>query len=283
MLKRFARNRGNHLLLSVVWAALVVPAMTAQKSGAAHASDKKAPVFDVVSIRPSKPGGAPGGGVTQNGYVMRNLSLWSTVMAAYIPHSLWSNDRLLGAPPWMLNEEYDVVAKVDEATADAWKNLTSAQREEKARPMLQALLADRCKLVLHHTVPEAPVFVLVVGKHGPKFTETKPGQPLPSNAVHLPDGGAFVPGAGDLKFFGTSMASLAAFLSRSSPRPIQDKTGLPGSYDFVLRRHDQGYVSASDPDPSTPFAMEGLGLTLKSAKAPTDTLVIDHIERPSPN
>jgi uncharacterized protein (TIGR03435 family) len=87
----------------------------------------------------------------------------------------------------------------------------------------------------------------------------------------------------EIRFFDTSMTSLAANLSRSSTRPILDKTGLTGRYDFVLTmRNDEG-ESASDPESATHWQIEELGLTLSPAKAPTETLVIDHIEKPSEN
>jgi len=72
---------------------------------------------------------------------------------------------------------------------------------------------------------------------------------------------------------------------------VQDKTGLKGRYDFVLQRPSVGASSAEpgagsvpDPGPSVFAVLEdGLGLKLEAAKGSVDTLVIDHIERPSEN
>jgi bla regulator protein BlaR1 len=69
-------------------------------------------------------------------------------------------------------------------------------------------------------------------------------------------------------------------------RSVQDKTGLSGRYDVTIRRPAvQGSVSASGPDmePSAGLIAEQLGLKLEPAKGQVETLVIDHVERPSAN
>ncbi len=146
--------------------------------------------------------------------------------------------------------------------------------------MLQAALADRCKLVLHHTTVDSPVFELVVASHGPKLATSVPGAKDPGQGVAVGGGGMMIPSGGDIRFFHTSMKSLAEWLTRSSSRPIYDKTGLSGQYDFTLKRREQ---IAGDPEAPSMFEIGDLGLALKPAKEPMDTLVIDRIERPSPN
>jgi uncharacterized protein (TIGR03435 family) len=296
MTKRVARNRRNLLLLTAVCTALAGQTAIAQVSAAPHvarASDKdaarvKALAFEVVSIRPSKPGSPEGGsmGITPNGYRAMNQSIWATIMLAYFPHDrqYWSKDRLLGGPPWF-GTLYDIDARVSSADLAEWQK--QGLQKDMLHAMLRNLLAERCKLVIHTTMTEAPVYDLVVGKHGPKLTEATPGAPVPSGGIRFAEGGGMVPYRGgekpEVRFFDLSMTSLAANLSRSSARPILDKTGLTGRYDFVLTmRNDEG-ESASDPESPTHWQIEDLGLTLKPAKAPTETLVIDHIEKPSEN
>jgi uncharacterized protein (TIGR03435 family) len=243
--------------------------------------------FDVVSIRLSKVGGAPGGGVTSDGYFMKNLALWSTIMSAYFPEALWSSDRLIGAPAWIFKDEYDIVAKVDSATLARWRDLTIGQRQDLARPMLQELLRERSKLVLHHTTKEAQVFGLVVKKEGTKCREASAASAAASG-IPLPYGGIVVPYAKDsqtreISFFNIPMTSLASYLSHSSPLPVRDMTGLNGKYDCVLGRRDEAGSSSSDPVQGTHWDLDRLGLTLKLTKTLVDTLVIDSIEKPSPN
>jgi uncharacterized protein (TIGR03435 family) len=83
-----------------------------------------------------------------------------------------------------------------------------------------------------------------------------------------------------------SMPLLAKRLSRYLDRPVIDQTGLQGSFDF---KYETG-----DVDPSTPYnrndvissivtGIHGIGLQLKSAKGPVETIVIDSAEQPSPN
>jgi uncharacterized protein (TIGR03435 family) len=66
-------------------------------------------------------------------------------------------------------------------------------------------------------------------------------------------------------------------------RKILDQTGLTGRYDLTLK-----WASVDDPresdGPSLFSAIqEQLGLKLESTKGRVPVLVIDHVEKPSPN
>jgi uncharacterized protein (TIGR03435 family) len=72
----------------------------------------------------------------------------------------------------------------------------------------------------------------------------------------------------------------------SYPRlPVQDQTGLTGQYDLVLQHPDPLPSGSGDDDSNSTrsWDVESIGLQLKPIKITTDTLVIDHIERPSEN
>lgn len=285
------------------WMGVAGSAMMAQSTAAAkvapasvnNAVPTKTAVFDVVSIRPSGNGpmSVSYSMVTPDGYVAANQTLWATILLAYFPQAdmfLPSTEKeIVGAPAWATSIRYDIRAKVDEATAKEWKSLTYTQRWEKVKPMLQAMLADRCKLVQHADTVEMPIYALVVGKHGTKLKETKPGEAAPSGALSVigsNDGSMMVPYQRNdprpaLIFFNTSMAALAGQIANGAPRRIEDRTGLTGRYDFVLPKLED--TSSNDPDPPTIWNIGELGLTLKPAKALMKTLVIDHIERPSEN
>lgn len=249
--------------------------------------------FDVVSIRPSGNDSVTSFQITPDGFFAHGLSLRMTILLAYFSgYELFlpsSKLDIVGAPDWVKHDRYDIDAKVDEATAKDWKNLTNAQRMQQAKPMLQRLLTDRCKLVQHRGTTEIPIYALVVGKHGAKLKETRPGEAPPSGALPVfanNDGSMMVPYTrGDQKptltFFNTSMASFANHISNGAPRRIEDQTGFTGRYDFVLPKLED--ISPTDPDPPTIWNIEELGLILKPAKATIKTLVIDHIERPSEN
>jgi uncharacterized protein (TIGR03435 family) len=255
--------------------------------------------FDTVSIRPSKPGSnwMFGWGTTPDGYRVSGQSLFSTLMIAYFPQGMayWSPARLSGAPSW-LNDLYDIDAKVSEADLPEWqKQGLSLDKKPMLRAMLQTMLADRLHLVAHLAPgPPIPGWSLEPNKHGPHFTESKPGETLPPG-MKLASGGVVVPyQRGDvphITFYGATMADFAADLSQmSTGHPVLDHTGLTGHYDFVLTWVDDpdskvpaGAISSDDPDPLSHWNVDALGLHVTPTKIPADTLVIEHIEKPSTN
>ncbi len=155
--------------------------------------------------------------------------------------------------------------------------------------MLQALLADRCKLAVHRELKESQVTTLVVAKGGPRLKQADPATEHPDGQP-LPFGGVLVSSSSGISFYGTSMGSLASLLSSltNEGRPVQDKTGLAGQYDFTFKLGSQSIAGAAT-DPESPLAamiltgLNNLGLKLQSEKGQVETLVIDHIEQPSEN
>jgi uncharacterized protein (TIGR03435 family) len=255
--------------------------------------------FEVVSIRPSKPD-SPWGSVQilPDGYHAWGIGLWATVAKAYFPDELYYPDSVQGEPAWMSQEKYDIEAKVAPADVAEWKRQSETKRQRTMlQAMLQQMLAERCKLVVHHTPASIAGYALVVGKHGPKLKESPPDEKFPPGSP-LPDGGVAV-GYNRQKgervqiaFYGASMASFATRLEGMSfPHPVQDKTGLTGKYDFVLAWFDldpdssmpPGAVSLSDQNPLSHWDVGTLGLSLEPVKIPSETIVIDHIEKPSEN
>jgi uncharacterized protein (TIGR03435 family) len=182
-------------------------------------------------------------------------------------------------------EIYDIDAKVPEANLAAWQN--PAAQPAMLRTMMQAMLADRCKLVVHRGSKEVAVYSLMVGKNGPKLKAAVPGDPHPG-AVPLPGGGEFLPndGTGAASFYDAPISALAVVLSNLAGRPVEDKTGRTGRYDMSFRRPRPGAPSTeSEPNPPpTIFEVaESFGLKLEPAKTSVETLNIDHIEKPSEN
>jgi uncharacterized protein (TIGR03435 family) len=102
------------------------------------------------------------------------------------------------------------------------------------------------------------------------------------------------PRPGDLRETGNgiTMDMFGQFISQSLDRIVVDQTGLTGLFDMTLEfAPDVGpgaLAAGATPDPSAPSSIftalqEQLGLKLESTKAPVDVLVIDHIDRPTPN
>lgn len=251
--------------------------------------------FEVVSIRPSKTAGqgmswAP----TPDGYRVSGQSVWATMMIAYFPQGLpyWTKERLSGAPDWILSATYDIDARVSEADRAAWQRQgIGLNKVPMLREMLRTMLADRYKLVARRIPGQVDGYALVVAKRGPKLTKSSPGAALPSG-VKLADGGVAVgSNRGEplqWSFHSASMTDLVEELKIFTSHPVVDRTGISGLYDFVVRcgELDPDHLDscrASGGDVIHQWDLGSLGLRLEPIKIPTDTLVIDHIERPSEN
>jgi len=254
--------------------------------------------FEVVSIRPSKPG-TPRRvqwGTSQDGYHVVGQRLRDTLMIAYFPQGIafWSADRLSGAPGW-LDDQFDIDARVSEADLTEWqKQGTTLEEKPMFRQMLQSMLADRLHLVAH-MVPGPPVdgWSLQVAKRGPHLTESKPDATLPAG-MKLPHGGVMVPLEPSnpyLAYYAVTMEDFVWELSLASHgHPVQDQTGLKGRYDFHLNwvldpdsKLPPWVVGPDDPDQLSHFDFGALGLRRTPIQLSAETLVIDHIEKPSEN
>jgi uncharacterized protein (TIGR03435 family) len=298
MTNRATRNRGKLSLLAAVWMGLLCPSIVAQasaRSDTAQAPDKngagvKTLAFEVVSIRPSKPGEIKSGKgeITPDEYRAVGWPLAFTIEYAYVPQMFWSRE-VLGAPDWIWKDNYDVVAKVSPADLDEWQKQGQhwgpMVQNVMLQSMLQAALAERCKLVAHLVPTKIPGYALVLSVHGPNWKnlkESKADEKVPIEAQKVTsEGGMMVPIMPGkepvLVFFQTSMASLAARLTGiTGAHPVVDRTGLTGKYDFPLTRW------STNGDPSD-WDLGVLGLKLQPIMVPAQALVIDHIERPSAN
>jgi bla regulator protein BlaR1 len=253
--------------------------------------DAKPMAFEVVSIRQHKGDDVtPSHGPTADGYQIRNMTLIVPMLTAYVPQTggsaLYMNNQVKGLPDW-LRDRYDIDAKVSEADLAEWHK--PAAQNAMLQAMLQTMLADRLKLVVHRDIKEVPVYALVVGKSGPKFKEANGAET--HQGVTLPNGGGTVvpeDGGHTVHFYGVSMTSLAPLLSNWAGRPVQDKTGLTGKYDLQMPNPAMPPASAdgsaaADPQGAVITSMEDLGLKLVPGKGQVETLVIDHVERPSEN
>jgi uncharacterized protein (TIGR03435 family) len=208
----------------------------------------------------------------------------------------------------MNSDLYDIEAKVEPSVADALQKLPPDQREEADDHLALAFLKDRCQFSAHRDVRQLPVFELVIAKGGPKLKEASPDELIPQPAsASGAQGGRGWHGTGvgyrrgSLDGQAATMAVFVGVLSMYVGRPVIDKTGLAGHYDFTLQfTPDEmaSAVSGASPEggdgqpPLTPGAygasifsalQEQLGLRLDSTKGPVEVIVIDHVEKPSGN
>lgn len=270
-------------------------------------ADGKPLAFDVVSIRENKEQPGPRNptvnGPTPDGYRLKNLPLFAVIQLAFLPSKegmSFRPDRISGVPPWAFytsSVRYDIDAKVSEANLPQWKD--PAQQPAMLRAMLQAMLVDRFQLVAHRETREIPIYQLALGRKAPKIK--------PSEATTLADvrqkhpdavklfGGTIVttgPNPGQQNVYGITMRDLGTFLSNLAGRPVQDTTGLTGKYDVTYQIElapspQEGAGATVPPDYFNSqiysIVQEQLGLQLKSAQGSVESLVIDHIERPTEN
>lgn len=139
--------------------------------------------------------------------------------------------------------------------------------------MFQAMLADRCKLKVHFETKELPAYDLVIAKGGLKMKESTPDEKSMERA-----------GQGTVTGRAMGIETLVAILPKDG-RLIVDKTGLGDRrFDFDLQWMPDNRHTDADSGPSVFTALEEqLGLKLMSSKAMGKILVIDHMEKPSPN
>src|SRR3984885_6239425 len=279
-------------IFPIVSAQTTAPATT--PSGTAK---NRSPTFEGVSIHSSK-GNAPRGfRITMDGYSANDELLSQTILMAYFPLELRSDDRIKGAPSWVLNDSYDFTAKVASGGLPEWQKYGTDMTNEGKLSMLQAALTARCNLVLHRIPAEAPGYALVVDKKGPNLKAANLDEPLPKGAQRFPDGSirttfhrhsaqGWVQG---WTFTNSTIGSLISLLQVTSPKaPVLDQTGMTGKYDFELQRNSvrvpEGAELPTGPrDPSLVWDLKTLGLKAVPIKIKTETLVIDHIDRPSDN
>ena len=153
--------------------------------------------------------------------------------------------------------------------------------------MFQNLLADEFKLKFHRESKEGPVYALMVDKVGSKMTvNTGPTD------FEIPIGGG--PG-GITHGKRVPMEYLCYWLGlilRNDDRPVLDKTGLTGFYDFTLTflpelppGFDRANIPAEFLDRPNIFdaLKQQLGLKLESQKGPVTYYVIDSVEKPAAN
>ncbi len=230
--------------------------------------------FDVASVKPHKFTGVGAMGISMTGGTLHaeHMSLNKLVAWAYNLEDF----QLSGGPSWAANGSI-TSSDLFEILAKAAPGQTPTP--EQFRLMMQSLLADRFHLQIHRLSKPLPAYNLVVNKGGPTLKETAGGETaMDQNSVNK-IGWRIVA-------TNVTIQDAIGLLSLYAHRPILDKTGLTGHYDFKVKwLLDPTIADAAGSDlPLLPAALqEQLGLKLESTTALFDTIVIDHAEKPSEN
>jgi uncharacterized protein (TIGR03435 family) len=238
------------------------------------------PVFEVATIKPSKPEEHFSLLVNRSGMLnTTSTSLSDLLKFAYDLHPR----QITGGPAWLESEKFDVTGKPDTAGIPGINQL---------KVMIQGLLADRFELEFHREKKDLSVYAITIAKTGIKMTKDE------NNPTGLPGFGG---GPRGFNVRNSTMAEWANVLQATFlEQPVVDQTELGAArYDFILKwTPDATQLSrlgplppnavpaADDPDaPPDLFTafQQQLGLRLQSTKAPVDVLVIDHVEKPSAN
>jgi uncharacterized protein (TIGR03435 family) len=140
--------------------------------------------------------------------------------------------------------------------------------------MLRTLLEERFKLQSHRETKDLPVYWMAVAEGGPKLRDPKEEEAF--NAAHAGKS-PFKPGF-DAIFSNKDLPEFAVRLSGGVGRTVVDKTGIKGRYWFQLEWEAGGQPGTASPALLTAM-QEQLGLRLEARIAPTDVLVIDHVEK----
>jgi len=294
------------LLLAAGVMAVVLPISAGVFAPAGHSTfqDNVPKAFEVASIKLNKS--------NERGRINGVPASGRLVMTAYAVRGVI--EGAYGLQPWelinvdspVLSERVDIEAKTERPVGSV----------AEMQQMLQPLLADRFKLVVHREMREMNALALVLartdGKLGPQMKKTQSQCDALGTALIVfaltprsqieerpkrndsPPCGIGPGGAGRIIGTGLDMGTIAGLLAPSQRMSVVDKTGLDGRYDIDVTYTPEVFSAAAltqrggtlppgvNVDPNGPNLFtaleEQLGLKLQPRKMPVPVLVIDHIE-----
>lgn len=249
--------------------------------------------FEVTSVRRNASGPGPTAIRTEPGgtFHAQNVTLRTLIQVAYRLQPA----QLVGGPDWLNSERFDVAAKSDDnelAPAAHVFPIDNDPQPDRLHQMLQAMLADRFKLVVHEETREMPIYALIVarsdGRLGPALKPSTAdcrailgdgpsAAKAPTDLNAVPPCGIRI-GPGSLMAGASPVSQLANTLSGLLDRTVVDRTNLTGRFDASL----QWTPEAATPSIFTAI-QEQLGLELDATNGPVDRLVIVSAQPPTAN
>jgi bla regulator protein BlaR1 len=322
-------NRGMNTVNARVLSSIAMCLFTVVCAGFLHAQSKETSdwekaaggkmSFEIASVKPHASGshGAnnvsldSGNGFTPTGGLFRTVSsVQGYIGFAYKLNQAQRSILASELPKWAHDDQFEIEAR---ASADATK--------DQMRLMMQSLLADRFKFAGHTEMRQLPVFALLLvksGKMGPQLRHYEDDPPCSMSAdvdtaAAAPTksfvGGippmcdafvGFMSPDGHASFGARNVSmeeiadSLPGFPDAGLDRPVVDRTGLSGKFDFslemnpdVFRQRTGQPPSDAQSDNTPPTFLEtlrdNLGLKLEPTTGSVDVLVVDHVEEPVSN
>ena len=234
--------------------------------------------FEVATIKPVEHD--PKGGryiVMQsvNRFVCKDYTLKLMIAAAYELNSV----EVLGGPAWLESNHFNIEAVTPGSVRPT---------HDEQMAMLRNLLADRFKLTFHRETKEFSIYELSVAKGGPKLKASAAAPDDPPQLIST-----VYPHRLLMPARNATMGDFVSVMQRAIlDRPVVDKTGLKGRFDFDLEwAPDEtqfgGDVGAAPEDaPSAPLfsaIQQQLGLKLTATRGQLEAFVVDKVEQPSAN
>jgi len=285
---------------ATAWAAIAALMLIRIAQPAAPAMAKHLPKFTAVSITPCeafRPRPLP--------QVPGNLQMGCTSLQRLIEqaYGLFANGQMhpwravtvSGGPTWINSDLYEIAAKAPGQT-----------RAMMNGPMLQALLEERFQLQVHRDTQDVPVYALTAAKGALRLLQPFQGTCIPWDSDDPPmdrqpdlmcaNVARVTSASFDLN--AATIADLCMFFGVTLDRPVLDRTGITGRFNFHLDvptadiRHQAHGLSAfsnpaTRPPPSSPAfvsaarnAVKKLGLNLQPTIGPVEFLIIDSVSKP---
>jgi uncharacterized protein (TIGR03435 family) len=204
------------------------------------------PQFEVASIKACKEPGRSVATETPGRLIAKCRTMARLVQQAYANGRSNSISLTIEGPAWIYSDRFDISAKAEGNPGRAMMN----------GPMLQALLEDRFKLQLHRETTDVPAYALVVAKSGFKLPPAKERGCIPIDTTKPSDAskmdaafhsGQAAPnfcglawimgiqgGTARLEMIAASLDEFSKYLGAGMDRPLIDKTGIPGRFDFHI-------------------------------------------------
>lgn len=241
------------------------------------------PAFDVASIKSTANDAPESIAMQPDGVRFAGFHVRTLITIAYRTVGIQRFDQLVGGPKWIVVDRFDIAAK-------------SGGGSSALPAMLRTLLRERFRLRAHTEKRSMPAFALRLARRdrrlGPQLREStgdcsantsQAGQSGSDSVCGIRADGGVITGRS------VSSGQLAGNLSGypTIDRFVADRTGLTGRYDFRLE-YSPAFAGPADavanPGPSLFTALtEQLGLTLQPEKAVLPVLVIDRVEKPTPD
>jgi len=261
--------------------------------------------FEVASVKPNSATNAPVGFrlLPSGQLVATNIAVRVMIGEAWGSEAIQTSSQIVGGPSWIDADHYDINAKASVGFNDK----DGLQNKQRVDAMLRALLADRFQVKVHLEERDTPIYALVFSNKEPRFgARFKPStakcytreDPPPQNAPRDPARLCGIRGGnGNVTYVNITMQDIARSFANDPAvsRPVMDRTGLAGRYDLHLEfvpafidspNGDGSQVANANADSGSNLftaLIEQAGLKLQAERGRVQFIVIDHVERPTPD